>query len=115
MAHYIRILYINIWKRPEKIGKIVIEIQPVFFSCFHNTVDYRTGTGATWSVGKKPGFPSHDKRFYGALCPVVVELQPAIFQKTKKLGPLIPTIIDGCPQGALGHYRIGERIRPCFE
>ena len=57
----------------------LVWIEVVFLSRFDDAESCRARLGARRCVGEQPVFSADDKRLDAALCAVVVDLQPAVF------------------------------------
>src|SRR5690606_13680305 len=91
------------------VGKLLKEVcqvnkgvGPVLLRCLDDAVDYGAGASASGRVGEQPVLPPDDKRLDGAFRPVVVDLEPAVFQKRRQFLPLVEAVAHRLAQGALG-------------
>lgn len=68
---------------------------PVVLLCgLNQVVDHGAGLSSGRGIGKEPVLATHDKGLYDALGTVVRELQPAVFQVTRQIGPLRLQIVQ---------------------
>jgi len=62
-------------------------IQTVLLCGLNNVADQSTGRNASRGVEKTPVLPAHDKGLYAAFGAVIGELQPAVLQIARQVGP----------------------------
>ena len=55
----------------KNIVQIIIRVQAVFLSSFHNAINNGAGFSALWSIGKQPVFSADNKRFDAAFGTIV--------------------------------------------
>ena len=91
------------------VGKLLKEVcqvnkgvEPVLLRCLDDAVDHGAGASASGRVGEQPVLPPDDKRLDGAFRPIVVDLEPAVFQKCRQFLPLVEAVARRLAQGALG-------------
>lgn len=96
----------------EQVLQISLRFQPVCFCRFDDAVQHRTGPCSARRVAKQEIFSADHRRLDRPFAAVVVDLQPAVLQKSGELRPLVRAVGDRRSEQPFGQHASVLALEP---